>query len=41
MNFCAYEYCAYEYCAYGGVWLHVNYLFENSRTLGLGSVAAT
>ena len=35
------NFCAYELCAYGGVWLHVNYFFENSRTLGLGSVAAT
>jgi len=32
---------AYEFCAYGGVLLHVNYILENSRTLGLGLVAAT
>jgi len=35
------NFCAYEFCEYGGVWLHVNYFFENSRSLGLGLVAAT
>jgi len=35
------NFCACEFRAYGGVWLHVNYFVENSRTLGLGSGAAT
>jgi len=35
------NFCAYEFFAYRGLWLHVNSLFENSYTLGLGSVAAT
>ena len=24
------NFCGYEFCAYGGVWLHVNYFFENN-----------
>lgn len=35
------NFCAYELCAYGGVWLHMNYFFANTRTLELSSVAAT